>query len=62
MADKNRRKQIKKRIDGLKKQKKRHLEKIEMLQGRKDTTKDYWEKEVGRMNGEIEKLESELEE
>lgn len=62
VKSKKRRKQIEKRIEGLKKQREKHLEKIETLEGRKDTTKDYWRKEVARLSDEIEGLEEEREE
>lgn len=62
MANKRREKQIEKRIIGLEKQRQKHLEKIETLEGRKDTTRDYWRKEVARLDDEIEDLEEELEE
>jgi len=60
-VDKKQKKQIKKRILGLEKQKKIHEEKVKTLVGRKDTTKDYWEKEIEKMDKEIEELESRLE-
>lgn len=59
--NKKQRKQIEKRIKGLERQKQKHLEKIEILNGRKDTTKDYWKKEVARLVDEIDALEEELE-
>jgi len=58
--DKKQKKQIKKRILGLEKQKKLHEIKIKTLTGRKDTTKDYWAKEIEKMDKEIEELKSRL--
>ena len=55
-----REKQIKKRILGLERQKEKHEEKIKTLLGRKDTTKNYWKKEVERMNEEIKRLKTML--
>ncbi len=40
------RKLRKKRIKSVKKQIDKHEEKIEKEKGRKDTTKDYWKKEI----------------
>jgi len=59
--DKKRRKQIEKKIEGLEAQKEKHKQKILTLQGRKDTTHDYWQKEVDRMQEEIEDLRRDLE-
>ena len=36
----------KKRIPSIEKQVDKHKEKIEAKKGRKDTTKDYWQKEI----------------
>lgn len=36
----------KKRIKGIEKQIEKHEDKIETEKGRKDTTKDYWQKEI----------------
>ena len=36
----------KKRIEGIEKQIEKHEEKIENEEGRLDTTKDYWQKEI----------------
>ena len=52
----DRKKQLEKRKEGLKRQKEKHLKKIEELEGRKDTTKDYWRKEVERFEEEIEDI------
>jgi len=43
---KHMRKIRKKRIKGMEKQIDKHEEKIEQERGRKDTTKDYWKKEI----------------
>ena len=59
--DRKQKKQIKKRILGLEKQKELHEEKVKTLIGRKDTTKDYWQKEIDRMEKEIEELKDKLE-
>ncbi len=55
--DKRQRKQIKKRIEGLKKQIEKHKDKIRNFSGGKDTTPDYWEKEIARMEMEAGELE-----
>jgi chromosome segregation ATPase len=54
--DKKRRKQIEKRIEGLQAQKEKHEEKVATLEGQKDTTHDYWKKEIKRMQDEIDEI------
>lgn len=45
--DKKRMKKMReKRIEGVKKQIEKHEDKIKNEEGRKDTTKDYWQKEI----------------
>jgi len=56
--DKRQRKQIKKRIEGIRKEIEKHKEKIRSFSVSKDTTKDYWEKEIGRMEREVRELEA----
>jgi len=51
-----RKKQLMKRIEGLEAQKEKHLWKIDNLAGGKDTTHDYWKKEIERMEEEIREL------
>ena len=47
MADRKRMKKVrKKRIEALERQVEKHEEKIKNEPGRKDTTKDYWKKEI----------------
>ena len=47
MADRKRMKKLReKRIKSVKKQIEKHEEKIKTLKGRKDTTKEYWRKEI----------------
>jgi hypothetical protein len=47
MEDRKRMKKArKKRIKAIEKQIEKHEEKIENEEGRKDTTKDYWQKEI----------------
>jgi hypothetical protein len=49
MADRKHMKKIReKRIEALEKQVEKHEEKIKNEQGRKDTTKDYWKKEIDK--------------
>lgn len=60
--DKAQRKQIGKIIEGLKRQRDKHIHKIATMEGRKDTTHEYWMKEVNRFNSEIEDLERDLRE
>ncbi len=55
--NKRQRKQTEKKIEGLKKQIVKHEEKIRTLTGRKDTTHDYWKKEISRMEDEKKELE-----
>ena len=53
----------KKRIESVKKQVKKHKEKIQKEKGRKDTTKDYWRKEIdNKFLKQIEEDEKYLEE
>lgn len=60
--DKAQRKQVEKIIEGLKRQRDKHIQKISTLKGNKDTTHDYWAKEINRFNSEIEDLERNLKE
>ena len=46
MSSKKRKKQLEKRIEGLKKQIERHEDFVKNRKGRLDTTKDYWKKEI----------------
>ena len=47
MSDRKRMKKLReKRIESVKKQINKHEDKIENQKGRKDTTKDYWRKEI----------------
>ncbi len=55
-------KKIKKRIEGLKKQRQIHKEKIDSYAGKKDYLKAYWEKEIARMDAEISEENRRLEE
>jgi hypothetical protein len=49
MGDRKRMKKIrKKRIVSVSEQVKKHEDKIENEEGRKDTTKDYWRKEIDK--------------
>lgn len=54
-----REKRLKKAIESLEKQKEKHLEKIG-AGGRKDTTIDYWKKEIEQFDEEIEKKKKKL--
>ena len=52
-----------KRIESIEKQIEKHEEKIELEKGRKDTTKDYWQKEIDKkFKKKIEEDENYLEE
>lgn len=53
-------KRLEKAIESLEKQKRMHLEKIATEKGRKDTTRDYWLKEVEKFEKEIEKKKKQL--
>ena len=55
-----REKRLKKAIESLERQKLIHLQKIETEKGRKDTTKDYWRKELEKFEREIEKKRRKL--
>jgi hypothetical protein len=44
-----RKKRLKKQIEGLEKQAEKHREKIKTEKGKKDTTKDYWEEEIEKL-------------
>jgi predicted nucleic acid-binding Zn-ribbon protein len=55
--NKKQRKQIEKKIEGFKKQIEKHEEKIKTMTGKKDTTHDYWKKEIARMEEEKRELE-----
>lgn len=55
-----REKRLKKAIESLERQKQIHLQKIEIEEGRKDTTKDYWRKELEKFEREIEKKKRKL--
>ncbi len=50
-----RKKRLEKALESLEKQKDRHKEKIATEKGRKDTTKDYWKKELEKFEREIAK-------
>lgn len=57
MKDRKRMKKVRgKRLKGLRRQADKHKEKIQKEEGRKDTTKDYWRKEID------EKFEKQIEE
>ena len=64
MKDRKRMKKLrKKRIKSLQKQVNKHKEKIKVEKGRKDTTKDYWRKEIDeKFLKQIEEDENYLEE
>lgn len=62
MGRKRQKKQLKKRRKGLERQKEKHLYKLENLQGRKDTTPEYWRKEVNRFEEDIKDINEKLEE
>ena len=64
MKDRKRMKKIrKKRIKSVGKQIEKHKEKIKKEKGRKDTTKDYWKKEIDeKFTRQIEEDEKYLEE
>jgi len=64
MKDRKHMKKIrKKRIKGVQKQINKHEEKIQKEKGRKDTTKDYWKKEIDdKFLKQIEEDEEYLEE
>jgi aspartate/tyrosine/aromatic aminotransferase len=59
--DKNQKKQVMKRIRGLEEQIRKHKEKVSTLIGRKDTTKDYWQKEIEQMENQVQELKEKLE-
>jgi len=60
---KHMRKVRKKRIKSVEKQIEKHEEKIESEKGRKDTTKDYWRKEIDeKFKKQVEEDEDYLEE
>jgi len=46
-------KKIEKQIAGLERQKKLHKKKIDTETGRKDTTHDYWKKEIAEFEKQI---------
>lgn len=49
MSDRKRMRKVrKKRIKSVQEQVKKHQDKIEYVEGRKDTTKDYWKKEIDK--------------
>lgn len=47
-------------LASLEKQKQIHLRKLEQGEGRKDTTRDYWMKEIEKFEKEIEKKKKAL--
>ena len=51
---------LKNTIESLEYQKQLHPQKIETEKGRKDTTKDYWRKELEKFEREIEKKKRKL--
>lgn len=53
-------KRLKKKILGLRKQKEKHKIKLETEEGRKDTTPDYWEKEIKQFQKQIDITEEKL--
>ncbi|MFW5847118.1 MAG: hypothetical protein ACOCUU_03095 [Nanoarchaeota archaeon] len=55
-----RQKRLEKQIKGLEKVKKEHQDKIKFLKGNKDTTKEYWEKEVEGFDKQIEEIAKKL--
>ena len=60
MSSKHRREQLEKRIEGLKKQIERHEDFVQYKEGRLDTTKDYWKKEIGRFQSKKKLTEEKL--
>lgn len=54
-------KKIEKQIKSLKEQKQKHLEKLKTEEGEKDTTPDYWKKEIEGFEKEINKKIKKLE-
>jgi len=55
-----REKRLKKALTSLEKQKQLHLKKLEQGEGRKDTTRDYWIKEIEKFEKEIKKKKKTL--
>jgi len=60
MGLKKRKKQLEKRIEGLQKQIERHEEFVKYKEGRLDTTKDYWKKEIRRFENKKKLAEEKL--
>ncbi len=54
-------KKRKKKIESLKKQKEKHLKKIEMYEGKDYSLIDYWKKEIKDFDEEIEEEKEKLE-
>ncbi len=54
---KQRKKRLKKQIEGLEKQKEKHLKKIKIGEFSKDTTPEYWKKEMGQFEKEKQRKE-----
>lgn len=57
-----RKKRIEKQIEGLRKIRDEHKEKLKNEDGNKDTTHDYWKKEIEGFDKEIELLRKKLKE
>ena len=60
-SKKRQRKQKEKIIVGLTRQRDRPINKVETLKGRKDTTSDYWRKEIKSFEERIDDLKRDLE-
>ncbi len=52
-----REKRLEKQIQGLKEQIEKHREKLRTEKGRKDTTHDYWKKEIENFEEQVEERE-----
>lgn len=55
-----REKRLRKQIQGLKEQIEKHKEKLLNEQGRKDTTHDYWRKEIEQFEEQVKEREERL--
>ncbi len=60
MSTKKRKKQLEKRIEGLKIQIERHEEFVQHKEGKLDTTKNYWKKEIERFENKKKLSEEKL--
>jgi septal ring factor EnvC (AmiA/AmiB activator) len=58
--NKRQRKQAEKKIEGYDKSIAKHKIKIRTMIGRKDTTHDYWKKEIARMEKEKKELKNKI--